>query len=205
MKTTASSNCNDSVKSSGTKDRSFCSEKNKFRKYFESKVEKTDEDKREKKPSVFDIAAQQQNPNAPLFSQAQLDASVQTSKDSKIAPLSNAHYESLLSETALAISHTIDRGVKETSVKLDGPAFQGSVLCGVELIIKEYSTAPLMFNVEFRGSNQAISTLAAHLPALKAAFHQPEGYAIHRIEANFEDSSPFLFHRKPKAEGGALL
>jgi hypothetical protein len=207
MKTKSNSNCSDSVKSSETKERPCCSQTNKFRNFFEPKVEKSEEKKEEKKPSVFDLAAEQKNQNSAVlpFTQVQLQSCHQASCENKITPLSNAHYESLLSETTLAISHTIQNGVKETSVRLDGLAFQGSSLYGVEFIIKEFSTAPLMFNIEFRGSETALSTLAPHFATLKAAFPQSEGYAIHRIDASFEDSSPFLFHRKPKAEGGSVL
>jgi len=99
--------------------------------------------------------------------------------------------------------HCIKNGIKETSVRLDGTSFIGSPLQGVELIIKEFSTAPAIFNIEFRGSVSAIAFLQPHLVTLSAALHsdKKKEFLIHRVELELEgDSSPFLFHRKPSPE-----
>ena len=199
------------LESPGKEEASLSLEAEGFRQFFKMKIEKTEEEHEEKKPSVFDLAAEQKcNPIAPFpYLQTPLqDLTVSSACEIKTAPLSKTQCEWLVKEATYAITHTIQNGIKETSLRLDGPAFANSPFQGIELIVKEFTTAPLTFNIEFRGSNAAISSLKPYLADLKTAFygtHRPEGYAIHRIETSFEDSSPFLFHRKPPAEGGSVL
>jgi len=199
------------LESHGKEETSLSPEAKGFRKYFEMNIEKTEDEREEKKPSVFDLAAEQKNNSTIPFPHQQMPlqvAAASPTSEIKTAPLSEIHCDWLVKEATSAITHTIQNGVKETSLRLDGPAFANSPFQGIELIVKEFTTAPLTFNIEFRGSSAAISSLKPYLPDLKAAFygtHRPEGYAIHRIETSFEDSSPFLFHRKPPAEGGSVL
>lgn len=202
------------------KEESFSSpETKRFREYFDLTVEKTEE-REEKRPSVFDISADCLKPTSPApFHSIQVQSSepvrsapvqeISSQKATAITPLSKVQCEWILTESTSSITHCIQEGVKETSLRLEGPAFQSSPFQGMELVIKEFSTAPLVFNVEFRGSPSAISVLKPNLPNLCAAFHgmnKPEGYAIHRIdtsiETSSEDASSFLFHRKSPAEEG---
>ena len=108
----------------------------------------------------------------------------------------------IVEQASSAITHVIENGIKETTVRLDGEWLAGSPLQGAEITITEYNTSPLMFNVVFRCSPTAIAHLMPHLSALSAALHsQKKDYLIHRVEAELEESSEFLFHRKPASSG----
>jgi hypothetical protein len=200
----------DSLEPPGNEEVSLCPNAENFRQHYDQTIEKSEEDDHEeKKQSVFDLAAEQKI--NPIFPHPQTlvpsSPALVSTCETKIAPLAKTQCEWIIKEATSAITHTIQNGVKETSLRLDGPAFLNSPFQGIELVIKEFSTAPLSFNIEFRGSSTAISSLKPHLQDLRAAFygsHRPEGYAIHRIETSYEDSSPFLFHRKPPAEGSNL-
>ena len=180
-----------------SKDSPSAPKKKTFREFFETKVEKAEE-RETKKRSIFDIAANLVPSIAKAFS---IDNAV---VEEGVSALSKKEIEWIMTEAASAITHCISSGVKETTLKLDAAGFQNSPLFGSELVIKEFSTAPLSFNVEIRCSPTALAFLQPHLPSLAAAFHteQKRPYAIHRIEASLDDRSEFYFQRKPAADSG---
>jgi hypothetical protein len=90
-------------------------------------------------------------------------------------------------------------GIKETSFTLNMPQFASSVFFGSRIIIREFSTAAKAFNIEFSGSEAAVSLFQANASDLAAAF-QAGNYAfrVHRMETSYLTERP-LFKRK---EGG---
>lgn len=90
-------------------------------------------------------------------------------------------------------------GIKETSFTLNMPKFASSVFFGSRIIIREFSTAAKAFNIEFSGSEAAVSLFQANASDLAAAF-QAGNYAfrVHRMETSYLTERP-LFKRK---EGG---
>ncbi len=175
--------------------------KKNFREFFENKVEKVEE-REIKKRSIFEIIADAAVPPFPI--PMTIDPSCDVQCASNIPPISKQEADWIVSEATAAITHCIDSGVKETTLRLEGAHFQTSPLYGTEIVITEFSTAPLAFNVEFRCSPTALAFLQPHLPGLAAAFHltPKREFSFNRIDASLEDSSQFLFHRKPAAESG---
>lgn len=91
-------------------------------------------------------------------------------------------------------------GIQETSFILNGPQFASSVFFGSQIIIQEFSTAPLMFNVQLNGSQQAVSLFQKNLGDLIAAFQGGQyAFKINRLETGYLKERP-LFHRKSKAQ-----
>lgn len=74
--------------------------------------------------------------------------------------------------------------VRETTFTLGGKAFEGSVLHGSKIIIREYQkSAPLQYNIEFEGSPEAIEKLSKKMDALTLALtHGNYSFKVHRFE-----------------------
>jgi len=91
-------------------------------------------------------------------------------------------------------------GVNETVLHLNTPEFSSSIFAGAQIVIKEYSTAPLIFNIEFLGSPQNTLYFEQNIASLRAAFaSEDRKYSINRIESRLltKKEKP-LFHRKEK-------
>ncbi len=91
-------------------------------------------------------------------------------------------------------------GVNETTIHLNTPEFASSLFAGASIVIKEYSTAPLAFNIEFLGSPQNSLFFEQNIASLRAAFSSEDRkYSINRIESRLlnKQEKP-LFQRKEK-------
>lgn len=91
-------------------------------------------------------------------------------------------------------------GINETTIHLNTPEFASSIFSGAQIVIKEYSTAPLTFNIEFLGSTQNTLYFEQNIGSLRAAFASEERkYSINRIESRLlqKQEKPH-FHRKEK-------
>jgi hypothetical protein len=91
-------------------------------------------------------------------------------------------------------------GINETTIHLNTPEFASSMFAGAQIVIKEYSTAPLAFNIEFLGSPQNSLYFEQNIATLRAAFaSEDRKYTINRIESRLlsKQEKP-LFHRKEK-------
>lgn len=94
-------------------------------------------------------------------------------------------------------------GVNETTIHLNTPDFYNSIFAGARIVIKEWSTAPLAYNIEFFGTQQNTGYFQQNIPGLWAAFNsEKRSYKIQDIKASFEreDDRP-LFHRKDRPSG----
>jgi hypothetical protein len=88
-------------------------------------------------------------------------------------------------------------GVNETTVTLSTPEFASSVFAGSQIIIREWSTAPLAYNIEFVGTDQNIPIFDRNIESLRAAFaSEKRSYSINRIESRQRTEKKPLFHRK---------
>jgi hypothetical protein len=91
-------------------------------------------------------------------------------------------------------------GINETTIHLNTPEFASSMFAGAQIVIKEYSTAPLAFNIEFLGSPQNSLYFERNIASLRAAFaSEDRKYSINRIDSRLlsKQEKP-LFHRKEK-------
>ncbi len=78
-----------------------------------------------------------------------------------------------------------DSGVTETTIHLISPEFANSQLYGSQVIIREYSSAPLVYNIEFMGNPQAASLFEKNLKHLRSAFNDPKyRFRVNRLEAS---------------------
>lgn len=86
----------------------------------------------------------------------------------------------------------------QTTVYLDHPRFASSALFGTQITIREFSSAPKIFNVEIISNPLAVATIDASKNDLLAAFQNGKfNFSIHRFETQIaqNDDRPVL-HRK---------
>jgi hypothetical protein len=196
MKTTSIASTTERHNST-TKESSSRVKQERFREHYTGKVEKVEEEGK-KRPTIFDIVAEEN----PLGPPPKFSIYSPNDSTSAIGAISKEQIDWIVTQATSNIVHCIKNGVQETSIRLDGASFIGTPLEGMELIVQEFSTAPFIFNISFRGCSSAVAFLQPHLAALSAALHADKKaeYSVNRIEAELGDSSPFFFHRKPAPE-----
>lgn len=92
-------------------------------------------------------------------------------------------------------------GVTETVMTLNARQFASSVLYGSQIVIREYSSAPTRFNVEFIGSPQALSLVQQNVPALMGAVQQGNfNFSINRFDVKLATTEKPIFTRKEALE-----
>lgn len=73
--------------------------------------------------------------------------------------------------------------VRETSLVLDGPQFSSSVFFGTRITIKEFSTAPRIFNIEIASQTATVHLLEAHKGILMSSFEGGKfAFTVNRLE-----------------------
>ncbi len=88
-------------------------------------------------------------------------------------------------------------GISETTIHLDSAAFANSIFAGASIVIREFSTAPKAFNVEFQGNAQNTALFQANVTDLLAAFQNGNyNFKINRIDTSLGANDRPLFHRK---------
>lgn len=93
-------------------------------------------------------------------------------------------------------------GVNETVINLNAQKFASSVFFGTQIIIKEYSSAPLAYNIEINGSPQALALLERNSAALMAAFqHGNYAFRVHRLESGLLEEKPKVRRKEPTGKG----
>jgi hypothetical protein len=115
---------------------------------------------------------------------------------------------SLLSPEALAlfekmvsiISILKDNGITETTLHLDTPEFADSQFYGAQIVIREYSTAPLTYNIELLGNPLAAELFQKKLPILRSAFDDPKyRFRINRLESSISQEPYSRVERKEES------
>jgi hypothetical protein len=92
-------------------------------------------------------------------------------------------------------------GEQETTLFLDGAQFSSSPFFGTRITIKEFSTAPKIFNVEIASQQAALHVLAAHTGSLMAAFESNKfSFSVHRLTTQLQEDSPLLSRQRTQDE-----
>jgi hypothetical protein len=87
----------------------------------------------------------------------------------------------------------------ETTLILEGPQFASSSLLGTQIVIREFSTAPKIFNIEILSGVHAAAIIELHKPKLLSSFEKGNfNFSVHRLETLVKQE-PFC--RKEKEEG----
>lgn len=88
----------------------------------------------------------------------------------------------------------------KTTVYLDHPRFASSALFRTQITIREFSTAPKIFNVEIISNPLAVATIDASKNDLLAAFQNGKfNFSIHRFETEIaQNNDQPVLHRKER-------
>jgi hypothetical protein len=87
----------------------------------------------------------------------------------------------------------------ETTLFIENPQ---SRFCGTRITIREFSTAPKVFNVEIASHSLAFREIQAHQAELLNAFHKGSfSFSVHRLRVEIDtDGEKPVFHRKDAPE-----
>lgn len=103
----------------------------------------------------------------------------------------------LFERMVMAITVMHESGATETTIHLNSPDF--TIFAGAQIVIREYSTAPRAYNVEFLGNAQNTALFSASAQDLVAGINTANyNFKINRIESSLLSSERPLFHRKEK-------
>lgn len=90
----------------------------------------------------------------------------------------------------------------ETTLYLDSPKFSSSAFFGTRITIKEFSTAPKVFNIEIAAHQTALNLLTTHKDALLAAFESHKlPFAVHRLDTELHGIEEQDSHHSDKEDG----
>lgn len=91
--------------------------------------------------------------------------------------------QALFEKMASMMIMTASAQSDETTVFLDSPQFASSSFFGTRITIKEFSTAPKIFNIEIASHQAGLNLLSTHKDALLAAFESHKlPFAVHRLD-----------------------
>ncbi|MFS8564537.1 MAG: hypothetical protein LVR00_09680 [Rhabdochlamydiaceae bacterium] len=86
-------------------------------------------------------------------------------------------------------------GISETTIELNAAEF--STFAGAKIVIREHSTAPKSFNIEFLGNAETVALFSNSMAGLVAAFkHGEYAFQVNRIDASLLKTERPHFHRK---------
>ena len=97
------------------------------------------------------------------------------------------------------ISVMKESGIKETIIHLNSAEYANSRFAGSEIIIREFNTAPLAYNIELVGTPQNAALFEQNVGALMSAFQTGKyGFTVNRIDTRVASPRPDkpVFHRK---------
>lgn len=93
-------------------------------------------------------------------------------------------------------------GVTETVIDLSAEKFASSVFFGSQIIIREYSSAPLAYNIQINSSAQALALLEKNAATLVAAFQYGNyNFRVHRLESGLLEERPRVKRKEPPGKG----
>ncbi len=107
-----------------------------------------------------------------------------------------------LFEKMVSVMSVMDlSGIQQTELYLNNPDFVGTALEGSKIVIREFSSAPKVFNIEIQVQPQGMEQAKAGLASLIAAFENG-GYRfkVHQLEVSLVQEDKPVFHRKGKKE-----
>jgi hypothetical protein len=104
-----------------------------------------------------------------------------------------------MASTMLVMTSTEE---SETTLYLDSPQFSSSAFFGTRITIKEFSTAPKIFNIEIASHPSALNLLTTHKDALLAAFESHKlPFAVHRLDTELHGIEDHASPYSDKEEG----
>lgn len=155
---------------------------------FEDFMQCSSETSDETLPSPWDLLAEPLPPF--VFSSPSVD-----SLPESIAPV----YELLIDHLEMLTNS----GDTDTVITLDAPAFKNSPFYGTKITIREFSTAPKVFNVEIATTATALNLLHPHREALQHALNAPQHpFSVHLLQCELHTTKRPIFHRKSPVEQG---
>lgn len=91
----------------------------------------------------------------------------------------------------------------ETTLVLEGPGFASSSLFGTQITVREFSTAPKIFNVEILAGAHAAAIIESNKKGLLSHFENGNfNFSVHRLDTHIsKDAWQPLFHRKESKDG----
>ncbi len=117
-----------------------------------------------------------------------------TSPLSSSSPVSwqpSAQITALFEKMTNLLTHMDDKGIKTTTIVLDGEVFSSSAFAGSQLTITEYSTAPKVFNISLAATPEALAFFAPHAQQLQTALKEGKwDFTIERFETELLDGKP---------------
>lgn len=128
-----------------------------------------------------------------------LGSTPKTFRTSPLTPAIEAAFEKMAS-CMLIMSSTHET---ETTFFLDNPQFASSALFGTQITIREFSTAPKIFNIEMTSNPHGVAMMEAGRNSLLSAFENAQfNFKVHRFETQIlhSEKSP-VFHRKEHESG----
>lgn len=95
-----------------------------------------------------------------------------------------------------------DSGITETTINLNTPEFANSQFYGAQIIIREYSTAPLTYNIELLGNPLAADLFQKNLTKLRSAFDDPKlRFRVNRLDSSIsKEPHPRVERKKESRE-----
>jgi len=142
---------------------------------------------KEKHTSKKDLA---EDKESPLNACASPLPSLKTQMDSCIQPAAMVdsasactEIEALFEKMASTMLVMNSESEQQTTLFLDTPQYSSSAFFGTRITIKEFSTAPKIFNIEIASSPTALNLLTTHKDALLAAFDSHKlPFSVHRLD-----------------------
>lgn len=142
------------------------------------------------KSSEKSVQAAAQVP-VPSMSQVSATPSVRSSIPAANGLPATMPWQGILESASQGITHVLKKDVKETTLTLDGPLFANTPLAGVKMTVREYSTAPLAYNIHFACAPHAMHYLQPHLKTLATLFQSRRSpFSIHSVDADLGDGIP---------------
>lgn len=111
----------------------------------------------------------------------------------------NSEVLALFERMVGVISIMKESGITETIIHLNTAEFSNSRFAGSQIIIREFSTAPLAYNIELQGTPQNTALFEQNVGSLMQAFQSSNyPFRINRIDTRLLSQRPDkpLFHRK---------
>lgn len=133
---------------------------------------------------VFDVAAEFYANRQPVDG---LVESVCATSQTTISP----EVMELIDKFLQVIKHETDKGISTTTIDIQ-TADENSLFNGTQVVFEHYDTAPDAFNLEFRGTAEAIAHFQKNLPFLATSLK--EHFSKHRFQ--FRSSLPRKKQRK---------
>lgn len=155
--------------------------------------------------SIFEIAADEKEipkecpiaPLSPLLAPVRSEAP----RVKEVSGISKASFP-LFEEMSNTLVHMQTHGITETHIFLDTPQYSSSPFYQARITIREYSTSPKIFNIEFSGHAFATQKFQEQIPALMTFFGaQDFSFGVHRIEISLTPEEKPLVHRKENVSG----